>query len=888
MNISKIAHAVSKKVNLALGEPDIDDLQLQIQQGLDSIQQIKQRHAALANVLAKIRSSSDLDRLFSTTTQETCQLLDVERVAVYQFNEDWSGRFISQFGSVLPEWDKIAPFGENMVWEDSHLQETKGGRYRTNESFAVADIYAAGHARCHIDLLEQFKVRAYAIAPIFNGHKLWGLLAAYQHSGPKTWDPTDVEFLAEVANHLGMAMKQSHLLLQLQRQTQALENATARQRSLAEVVSRIRASLDVDLVLRITCQEARQLLAVERVAVYRFNPDWSGEFIANFGSVIPEWEKIAPFGEAMLWEDSYLQETQGGRYRKNETFAVADIYQAGHARCHIDLLEQFKVRAYAIAPIFVGRKLWGLLAAYEHSGPKQWDDLDVEFLAQIGAQLGVAMQSATMVTESQLKAIEQEKAAEQRRILYEVVAKVRESLDLDTIFRTLSTEVRKTLSADRVGIYQFDSESAHNDGTFVAEDVAAGFPAALHEKVQDHCFGEIYSTQYSQGRTYALSDLQTANVQDCYREVLERFSIRSLMVAPIMIGTSLWGLLCVHECDQAREWENSEIQFIKQIADQLGIALQQSALLAKTTEQSDQLALTLQELQRTQVQIIQSEKMAGLGQLVAGVAHEINNPINFIHGNLNHTEEYMQGLLDLLVLYQEQVISTPEIATAIAKVDLPFLIEDLPKMLKSMQIGTDRIREIVLSLRNFSRLDEAEFKSVDIHDGLESTLMILAHRFKENPNFAGIEIERDYDNLPLVECYPGQLNQVFMNIIVNALDAIEEQPHRPEHQNLIRLWTEKVGSDRVAIHIMDNGGGIPDEVQTRLFDPFFTTKTVGKGTGLGLSISYQIITEKHSGKLICHTTPGDSTEFVIEIPIYQVLGNDLIAVRGVGVDKSAC
>lgn len=291
MNISKIAHAVSKKVNLALGEPDIDDLQLQIQQGLDSIQQIKQRHAALANVLAKIRSSSDLDRLFSTTTQETCQLLDVERVAVYRFNEDWSGRFISQFGSVLPEWDKIAPFGENMVWEDSHLQETKGGRYRTNESFAVADIYAAGHARCHIDLLEQFKVRAYAIAPIFNGHKLWGLLAAYQHSGPKTWDPTDVEFLAEVANHLGMAMKQSHLLLQLQRQTQALENATARQRSLAEVVSRIRASLDVDLVLRITCQEARQLLAVERVAVYRFNPDWSGEFIANFGSVIPEWEK---------------------------------------------------------------------------------------------------------------------------------------------------------------------------------------------------------------------------------------------------------------------------------------------------------------------------------------------------------------------------------------------------------------------------------------------------------------------------------------------------------------------------------------------------------------------------------------------------------------------
>jgi GAF domain-containing protein len=867
MKISTIAQAVSKQVNTALGQPDIEDLQLQVQQGLDVIERIKQRHGALASALGKIRSSADLDSLFSTTTQETCQLLDVERVAVYQFNEDWSGQFVSQFGSVLPEWEKIAPFGENMVWEDSYLQETKGGRYRTNESFAVADIYAAGHARCHIDLLEQFKVRAYAIAPIFNGFKLWGLLAAYQHSGPKAWDPTDVEFLAEVAMHLGIAMKQSQLLLQLQEQTQALQNATARQRSLAEVVGRIRASLDIDLVLRTTCQEARKLLSVDRVAVYRFNPDWSGEFVANFGSVIPEWDQIAPFGEAMVWEDSHLQETKGGRYRKNETFAVADIYQAGHAQCHIDLLEQFKVRAFAIAPIFVGRTLWGLLAAYEHSGPREWDHLDVEFLAQIGAQLGVAMQSATMVTESQLKAVEQEQASEQRRILYEVVSKVRESLDLDTIFRTLSTEVRKTLSADRVGVYQFDPESEYNDGAFVAEDVAAGFPVALHAKVQDHCFGEIYSTQYSKGRTYTLSDLQTANVQSCYREVLERFSIRSLMVAPIMTGGKLWGLLCVHECDQAREWKTEEIQFIKQIADQLGIALQQSALLAKTTEQSEQLTQTIQELQQTQLQVIQSEKMAGLGQLVAGVAHEINNPINFIHGNLSHTEDYIQALLKLLELYQQQFEATPAIETAIEEADLSFLRQDLPKVLQSMQVGTERIREIVLSLRNFSRLDEAEFKTVDIHDGIESTLMILAHRFKGNGSDARIEIQRDYDVLPLVECYAGQLNQVFMNILANALDALEECPSG--HQGLIRLWTEKVGDDHIAIHIMDNGGGIPEAIQPRLFDPFFTTKEVGKGTGLGLSISYQIVTEKHGGKLTCYATPGESTEFVIELPILQ-------------------
>jgi len=277
-----------------------------------------------------------------------------------------------------------------------------------------------------------------------------------------------------------------------------------------------------------------------------------------------------------------------------------------------------------------------------------------------------------------------------------------------------------------------------------------------------------------------------------------------------------------------------------------------------------ELKTTLTELQRTQAQVIQSEKMSSLGQLVAGVAHEINNPVNFIHGNLVHVNEYIQNLLDLINLYQERSHNKdPEIQEFIENIDLDFLIEDLPKTLSSMQVGANRIREIVLTLRNFSRLDEAEMKPVNIHEGIDSTLLILQHRLKARPERPEIEVIKNYGDLPLVECYAGQLNQVFMNIISNAIDAIEENSSL---QSQITITTSLLNSEWVQIVIADNGTGISKDIQQQIFNPFFTTKPVGKGTGMGMSISYQIIVEKHGGKLECFSTPGDGTKFVIQIP----------------------
>ena len=313
---------------------------------------------------------------------------------------------------------------------------------------------------------------------------------------------------------------------------------------------------------------------------------------------------------------------------------------------------------------------------------------------------------------------------------------------------------------------------------------------------------------------------------------------------------------------------------LRQQRAQLRSALQIKENLAEIAEaQSKKLEKSLRELQQTQAQLVQAEKMSSLGQLVAGVAHEINNPVNFIYGNLKYAKDYTQCLLNLVHLYQ-QFYANPvsEIQEYIKKIELDFLVDDLPKILNSMEVGAERISEIVLSLRNFSRLDEAEKKRVDIHQGLDSTLLILQSRFKNSLDRPGINVVKNYGNLPLVDCYPGQLNQVFMNIISNAIDALDNYDSRRAiaeihaNPNTITITTEVIETSCV-IRIADNGSGITEAVKERLFDPFFTTKPVGKGTGLGLSISYQIIVEKHGGTLRCISEPGQGTEFWIEIPL---------------------
>ncbi len=302
-------------------------------------------------------------------------------------------------------------------------------------------------------------------------------------------------------------------------------------------------------------------------------------------------------------------------------------------------------------------------------------------------------------------------------------------------------------------------------------------------------------------------------------------------------------------------------------------ALRQSE--AQLRHQNLELEAIIQELQHTQSQLIQAEKMSSLGQMVAGVAHEINNPVSFIYGNIQPAMDYAQELLELVELYQAHYPHPQsEITKYLNEFDIEFLKSDFPRLLDSMKIGTKRIRDIVLSLRNFSRLDESEIKEVDLHEGLDSTLLILQNRLKAKPNHPEIKILKEYGHLPDVKCYPSQLNQVFMNIINNAIDALEEGETKPRQ---IKIRTQLVDEQWVTICITDNGPGIPEKIRSKLFDPFFTTKPVGKGTGLGLSVSYKIIVDKHHGKIECHSTPNEGTEFRIQIPKSVALPLDSVA-----------
>ncbi|MFN6463290.1 MAG: ATP-binding protein [Nostoc sp. DedVER02] len=481
-------------------------------------------------------------------------------------------------------------------------------------------------------------------------------------------------------------------------------------------------------------------------------------------------------------------------------------------------------------------------------------------------------------SEAQLRElVEREKILKTR-----LSSQIRNSLDLNTILSTVVGEVRELLQIDRCQFLWCHQEDESTSFELSQQACAPDLPEPLGcSPIQNV---EALSEAVLQGNLLCFDDIATDPWLDFKnRNLLVTLGFKSLLIVSVQTQSGCLGVIVCEHSRALRSWSDEEVELIRDVADQLAIAIDQAQLYnqsraatAAATAQAEQLNKALHNLKQTQAQLIQTEKMSSLGQLVAGVAHEINNPVNFIYGNLTHISEYTLGLLELVELYQNSnPNSTPEIQAYIEAIDLDFMAEDLPKILVSMKMGANRIREIVLSLRNFSRLDEADMKPVNIHEGIDSTLLILQNRLKQMPGNAGIEIVKAYGDIPLVDCYAGQLNQVFMNLISNAIDALDSYNNQRTLEDIeanpsqIVIRTELRNPDRITIQIADNGPGMTEVVKQRLFDPFFTTKPAGKGTGLGLAISAQIITEKHNGAIWCISEPGQGAEFWVEIPIWQ-------------------
>jgi len=518
------------------------------------------------------------------------------------------------------------------------------------------------------------------------------------------------------------------------------------------------------------------------------------------------------------------------------------------------------------------------LVVIEYSLPKQDEEKSYEarLVPLLANQVMVIIRDITQRQQAE-EALRQSETrfrqlAQREELLNRLGSDIRNSLDVNTILETAVVEIRSLLQVDRCNFIWYKPSAQQPIWDVLKEAKISTLPSLLgeHTITVNPLVEKLFNREIFQTNDLSL------NTDPALQELYTIWGYTALLVLPIQISSGDVGMLTCGQHTGSRPWSEEEVELLQAVIDQLAIALSQAELYNQAQEtaqlaqqQAQKIQQTLHQLQETQSQLIQTEKMSSLGQLVAGVAHEINNPVNFIHGNLNPVAEYAQDLLSLLHLYQEHYPDPiPAIQDQTEAIDLDFLVEDLPKILNSMKIGTERIRQIVLSLRNFSRLDEADMKEVNIHDGIDNTLLILQNRLKAKPEHSGIEIIKEYGNLPLVECYAGQLNQVFMNLLNNAIDALEAQPH----PRIITIRTEMSRGDTatgscVRIRIADNGSGMTEDVKARLFDPFFTTKSVGKGTGLGLSISYQIVVEKHGGVLKCVSEPGQGAEFWIEIPI---------------------
>lgn len=753
---------------------------------------------------------------------------------------------------------------------------------RSNTVWAIADIYREPLFRVLSPAFQSTPIRGVMILPLYFDTELLGCItifrdeveeelrwAGFHHPDSRQlaprqsfeawrqiksgqsqpWTDAEIRLAEALGERFSGAINQyqlyqqvqtlnTHLEEQIKERTAELHRSTAianQQRALTNILSKLQKALDLDTIFQTTTQEAQRLLDVDHVAVYQFDEDWGGSFIHDFRAVKPKWEQIV-YSTREVWNDSHLQETKGGRYRHHHVSVVNDVSQAGFSPCHLETYNYYQIKAFLIAPVFVGSRLWGLIGAYQHSNPYEWQPLEVDFITQLATHLGVAVQQAGATEKVQNQAQQLAIIAEQQHTLTNVISKIRESLDLETIFATTTREVRRLLQVERVVVFQFLPGAKYSQGEVVAEDVHPDYRSILGYDVKGDCFQDRYTASPGTHQVFAIDDLNTCNLHPCYIEMMQGLQVQAHLVVPLFRSNILWGLLAIHQCSAPRQWQVKEREFAIQISTQLGVALQQTEFL-RQAQQSKESADAASQAK---------------SDFLSHMSHELRTPLNAILG------------------YVEIMQRDPELRDT-----------------QTEQLGIiGRSGEHLLSLINdvleMSRIEAGQLALTQVSFDLYRLLDSLQDMLEAKAELQRLQLQ--FERTAIVPQFvfadEGKLRQVLINLLGNGLNYTEKG------QVLLQVDTsEQIGQRgdtcQLTFAVMDTGPGLKTSDIDQLFEAFTQTDSgyrAQEGTGLGLPISRRFV-QLMGGDIEVDSTVGQGSTFRFTIPATLVDAAEVHTVK---------